>query len=84
MSGAHHLFAMKPAQISIVIHPQSIIHSMVEFIDGTVLAQMSITDMRSAILYALAYPERWNSNLPRLDLASLAALEFRAAREAWS
>ena len=75
---AHHLFAMKPAQISIVIHPQSIIHSMVEFIDGTVLAQMSITDMRSAILYALAYPERWNSNLPRLDLASLAALEFRA------
>ncbi len=75
---AHHLFAMKPAQISIVIHPQSIIHSMVEFIDGTVLAQMSITDMRAAILYALAYPERWNSNLPRLDLLSLAALEFQA------
>jgi len=69
---------MKPAQISIVIHPQSIIHSMVEFIDGTVLAQMSITDMRAAILYALAYPERWNSNLPRLDLLSLAALEFQA------
>jgi 1-deoxy-D-xylulose-5-phosphate reductoisomerase len=49
---------------------------MVEFIDGTVLAQMSTTDMRTAILYALAYPDRWNSNLPRLDLLSLAALEF--------
>ena len=75
---AHHLFAVTPDRISIVIHPQSIIHSMVEFIDGTVLAQMSITDMRAAILYALAYPERWNSNLPRLDLLSLAALEFHA------
>ena len=75
---AHHLFAVKPDRISIVIHPQSIIHSMVEFIDGTVLAQMSITDMRAAILYALAYPDRWNSNLPRLDLLSLAALEFHA------
>ncbi|MFQ5929368.1 MAG: 1-deoxy-D-xylulose-5-phosphate reductoisomerase, partial [Acidobacteriota bacterium] len=48
---AHHLFGVRPNQISIVIHPQSTIHSMVEFIDGTVLAQMSITDMRSAILY---------------------------------
>jgi len=75
---AHHLFAIEPDQISIVIHPQSIIHSMVEFIDGTVLAQMSTTDMRTAILYALAYPDRWNSNLPRLDLLSLAALEFHA------
>jgi 1-deoxy-D-xylulose-5-phosphate reductoisomerase len=73
---AHHLFAVKPDRISIVVHPQSIIHSMVEFIDGTVLAQMSTTDMRTAILYALAYPDRWNSNLPRLDLLSLAALEF--------
>ena len=75
---AHHLFDVEPDRISIVIHPQSIIHSMVEFIDGTVLAQMSITDMRAAILYALAYPDRWNSNLPRLDLLSLAALEFHA------
>jgi len=73
---AHHLFAADPDRISIVIHPQSIIHSMVEFIDGTVLAQMSTTDMRTAILYALAYPDRWNSNLPRLDLLSLAPLEF--------
>ena len=75
---AHHLFGVQPDRISIVIHPQSIIHSMVEFIDGTVLAQMSITDMRAAILYALAYPDRWNSNLPRLDLHSLAALKFHA------
>ena len=73
---AYHLFGIQPDHISIVIHPQSIIHSMVEFVDGTVLAQMSITDMRSAILYALAYPDRWNSNLPRLDLLSLSALEF--------
>ena len=75
---AHHLFGVRPNQISIVIHPQSTIHSMVEFIDGTVLAQMSITDMRSAILYALSYPHRWNSNLPRLDLLSLSVLEFHA------
>lgn len=73
---AYHLFGIQPDQISIVIHPQSVIHSMVEFVDGTVLAQMSITDMRSAILYALAYPDRWPSNLPRLDLVSLSALEF--------
>lgn len=73
---AYHLFGIQPDQISIVIHPQSVIHSMVEFVDGTVLAQMSITDMRSAILYALAYPDRWHSNLPRLDLVSLSALEF--------
>ena len=75
---AHHLFDVEPDRISIVIHPQSIIHSMVEFIDGTVLAQMSITDMRAAILYALAYPDRWPSPFHRLDLLSLAALEFHA------
>ncbi len=73
---AYHLFGVQPDHISIVIHPQSIIHSMVEFVDGTVLAQMSITDMKYAILYALAYPDRWDSNLPRLDLLSLSALEF--------
>jgi 1-deoxy-D-xylulose-5-phosphate reductoisomerase len=73
---AYHLFGVPSSQISITIHPQSVIHSMVEFVDGTLLAQLSITDMRSAILYALAYPDRWNSNLPRLDLVSLPALEF--------
>ena len=73
---AHHLFGVRSEQISIVIHPQSVVHSMVEMVDGTVLAQMSITDMRSSILYALTYPERWESNLPRLDLHTLPALEF--------
>jgi 1-deoxy-D-xylulose-5-phosphate reductoisomerase len=73
---AHHLFGVAADQISVVIHPQSTVHSMVEFIDGTILAQMSITDMRSAILYALSYPERWDSSLPMLDLFSLPALEF--------
>lgn len=73
---AHYLFGIAANQISVVVHPQSTVHSMVEFIDGTILAQMSITDMRSAILYALSYPERWDSNLPNLDLFSLSALEF--------
>lgn len=73
---AHYLFGIAADQISVVVHPQSTVHSMVEFIDGTILAQMSITDMRSAILYALSYPERWDSNLPNLDLFSLSALEF--------
>lgn len=73
---AHHLFKIGSNQISVVIHPQSTVHSMVEFIDGTVLAQMSITDMRSALLYALSYPDRWESNLPPLDFFSLSSLEF--------
>ena len=73
---AYHLFGLPADRISIVVHPQSTIHSMVEFIDGTLLAQMSITDMRLAIVYALAYPERWDSALPYLDLFSVKSLEF--------
>ncbi len=73
---AYHLFALPADRISIVVHPQSTIHSMVEFVDGTLLAQMSITDMRLAIVYALAYPERWDSALPYLDLFSIKSLEF--------
>lgn len=73
---AYHLFHVNEQRISVVIHPQSKIHSMVEFIDGTILAQMSITDMKSALLYALSYPERWDSNLPELDLLSIEPLEF--------
>ncbi len=73
---AHHLFGLSADRISIVVHPQSTIHSMVEFIDGTMLAQMSITDMRLAIVYALSYPERWDSALPFLDLFSVKSLEF--------
>lgn len=75
---AHHLFGVDGRQISVIVHPQSIIHSMVEFIDGTVLAQMSVTDMRLAILYALSYPERAPSALAPLDFFSLPALEFQA------
>jgi 1-deoxy-D-xylulose-5-phosphate reductoisomerase len=74
---AHHLFGVNSEQISVLIHPQSIVHSLVEFVDGTLLAQMSITDMRSAILYALSYPERQVSKLPQLNLVSLPDLTFR-------
>src|SRR5437867_8270585 len=56
---AHWLFGVPPAQVEVLIHPQSIIHSMVEFVDGTVLAQLGVTDMRLPIQYALSYPERW-------------------------
>jgi 1-deoxy-D-xylulose-5-phosphate reductoisomerase len=73
---AHHLFGIEGERISIIVHPQSIIHSMVEFKDGSILAQLGITDMRSAILYALAYPDRWETALPRLDLPDLQPLEF--------
>ncbi len=73
---AHHLFGVSSDQISIVIHPQSTIHSMVEFIDGTILAQMGITDMRSCLLYAFFYPQRSTSNLPTLDFLSLPPLKF--------
>ena len=73
---AHHLFGIDHDRIDVVIHPQSVVHSMVEFIDGTLIAQLSITDMRSALLYALSYPERWESRLPSVDLFSLPKLEF--------
>ena len=73
---AHHLFGVGPEKITVVIHPQSTVHSMVEFVDGTVLAQMSVPDMRSAILYALTHPERWQTPLPALDFNKLGPLEF--------
>jgi 1-deoxy-D-xylulose-5-phosphate reductoisomerase len=73
---AHHLFGVNSDGISVLIHPQSVIHSLVEFVDGNLLAQLSITDMRSAILYALAYPARHVSKLPQLDLLSLPDLTF--------
>ena len=73
---AHHFFGARPDQISVVVHPQSVVHSVVEFLDGTMLAQMSITDMRSSLLYALSYPDRWETRLPRLDLHSLPNLAF--------
>src|SRR2546426_3798827 len=73
---AHWLFGLGPDEISIVVHPESIVHSMIELIDGSIIAQMGVTDMRHAIQYALTYPERHSSSLPPLDLAKLASLNF--------
>ncbi|HON01348.1 MAG TPA: 1-deoxy-D-xylulose-5-phosphate reductoisomerase [Acidobacteriota bacterium] len=75
---AHHLFGFSAEQIGVVVHPQSVIHSIVEFVDGSMLAQMGITDMRACLLYAIGYPERWEGRLPRLDLCSLPALTFQS------
>jgi 1-deoxy-D-xylulose-5-phosphate reductoisomerase len=75
---AHWLFGLRPEQIEIVIHPQSTVHSMVEFVDGSVLAQLAPPDMRLPLRYALSYPDRLPSNHQRLDWASVGKLEFRA------
>jgi len=69
------LFDMPPAQVSVIVHPQSTIHSMVEFVDGSLLAQLSVTDMRLPILYALTYPERIESDL-RFPVNELRRLDF--------
>ena len=73
---AHWLFGVAPDAIDVVIHPQSVVHSMVEFVDGSILAQLGVTDMRLPIQYAFSYPERWASPLPRLDLAACGRLDF--------
>lgn len=70
------LFDLAMEQIDILIHPQSVVHSMVEFVDGSLLAQMGIPDMRTPIAYALTYPERIKNDLPLLDLAKTKNLEF--------
>jgi 1-deoxy-D-xylulose-5-phosphate reductoisomerase len=70
------LFGFSPRQVRVKIHPQSTVHSMVEFIDGSILAQLSVTDMRLPILYALSYPERVASNQLLFDWGSLKILEF--------
>ena len=75
---AHWLFGVEGRQIDVVIHPQSVIHSMVELVDGSVIAQLGVTDMRLPIQYAFSYPDRWSAPLPRLDLASAGPLEFEA------
>ncbi len=69
-------FGVTPDQIDVAVHPQSVVHSMVEFIDGSVMAQMGLTDMRIPIQYALTYPERWPCPLPSLDIHNLSRLEF--------
>ena len=73
---ARWLFDMKPAQVDVVIHPQSTVHSMVEFVDGSVMAQLGATDMRMPIQYALTYPERVASNQVDLDWTKLKRLDF--------
>ncbi len=70
------LFGMPPSSIDIVVHPQSIVHSLVEFVDGSLKAQLGLPDMRIPIQYALSYPERMRTELPRLDLAGLQELTF--------
>jgi len=75
---ARWLFDTPPEQVDVVVHPQSIIHSLVEFRDGSVLAQLGLPDMRIPIAVALAHPERLPLDLPRLDLAKLERLDFEA------
>lgn len=73
---AHHLFNMPYDRIEVVVHPQSVIHSMVEFVDGSVKAHLGTTDMRIPIQYALSYPDRWDAPVEPLDFRQLGALQF--------
>ena len=75
---AHWLFGFGPETIDIVVHPESVVHSMIEMIDGSVIAQMGVTDMRHAIQYALTYPERHSCQLPPLDLTAISGLHFES------
>ncbi len=75
---AHHLFGLPGERIEIVVHPQSIVHSMVAYIDGSVLAQLGTPDMRIPISYALAWPHRMGTPSERLDLCAIARLDFEA------
>jgi 1-deoxy-D-xylulose-5-phosphate reductoisomerase len=73
---ASHLFGVAPERVDVVVHPQSIVHSLVEFTDGTWLAQLSANDMVFPVQYALAWPERWRNDFPRLTPSELGRLEF--------
>jgi 1-deoxy-D-xylulose-5-phosphate reductoisomerase len=75
---ARWLFGVGARQIDVVIHPQSVVHSMVELRDGSIIAQLGVTDMRLPIQYAFSYPERWSSPLPPLDLTRCGQLDFAA------
>jgi 1-deoxy-D-xylulose-5-phosphate reductoisomerase len=75
---AHWLFNALPNQIDVVVHPQSVIHSMVEYVDGSILAQLGNPDMRTPIAYGLGYPERLASGVSSLDLLTTARLDFCA------
>ncbi|HEY2905216.1 MAG TPA: 1-deoxy-D-xylulose-5-phosphate reductoisomerase [Vicinamibacterales bacterium] len=73
---AHWLFGVRADQIDVLLHPQSIVHSMVELTDGSMIAQLGVTDMRLPIQYAFSYPERWEASLGSLDLARAGRLDF--------
>ena len=73
---ARHLFGLPPERIEVVVHPQSVIHSLVDYIDGSVLAQLGNPDMRTALAHGLAWPERIDSGVAPLDLAALARFDF--------
>ena len=75
---AHHLFGLPSAQLDIVVHPQSVVHSMVEYLDGSVIAQLGTPDMRTPIAYALAWPERMETPVAGLDLTAVGRLDFEA------
>ena len=78
---AHYLFGLPASRLDILIHPQSVIHSLVEYIDGSMLAQLGSADMRIPIAYALAWPERMESAAERLDLARVARFDFEQPDE---
>lgn len=77
MIEAQHLFNVSIDKIKLLIHPEAVIHSMVEFVDGTIIAQLGVTDMRLPIQYALTYPERVKTALSGIDFSSIGALNFR-------
>jgi 1-deoxy-D-xylulose-5-phosphate reductoisomerase len=81
MIEARWLFGVEMARVDVVIHPQSIVHSMVEFVDGSILAQLSVPDMRFPIQYALLYPRRLPNSMMKTDLASIGSLTFEAPDE---
>jgi 1-deoxy-D-xylulose-5-phosphate reductoisomerase len=74
---AHWLFDVPASRIDVVVHPQSIVHSLVELTDGSIIAQLGVTDMRLPIQYAFSYPDRWGALLPPLDLTRCGVLEFQ-------
>jgi 1-deoxy-D-xylulose-5-phosphate reductoisomerase len=78
---AHHIFGLPGERIDIVVHPQSVVHSMVSYVDGSVLAQLGTPDMRTPIAYALAWPRRMRAPVQRLDLVKIAKLEFEPPDE---
>jgi 1-deoxy-D-xylulose-5-phosphate reductoisomerase len=73
---AHWLFGVPAERVEVLVHPQSVVHSLAEFVDGTVLAQLGVTDMRLPIQYALSYPERWEAAIPGLDFTKAQRFDF--------